>query len=117
MTVTVRSPRLVGLGLIGAFALTSCGGALASTPVPTPSATPTRSVQVGATFAAGSGTAITYDPALVPVGSRGAICSRPTDGGTTDELHHPVPEQHGEHGIRAPVDEHGDQEVETVVQQ
>jgi len=77
--------RLVGLGLIGVFALTGCGGATAAAPAPTPSPspTPTRDVQVSATFGTDDTTAITYDPALVPVGSRGAVSSASGDGGTT----------------------------------
>jgi Cu-Zn family superoxide dismutase len=78
----MRSPRLVGLGLIGVLALSGCGGAIASTPVPTPSPTPSKNVQVGATFGT-DGTAITYDPELVPVGSRGAVSSDTGDTGTT----------------------------------
>ncbi|MDN5931914.1 MAG: superoxide dismutase family protein [Pseudonocardia sp.] len=78
----MRFPRLVGLSLIGVFALTGCGGALAAAPATTPSATPSRTVQVSATFGT-DGTAITYDPALVPVGSRGAVSSETGDGSTT----------------------------------
>lgn len=78
----MRSPRLVGLGLIGVFALSGCSGALAAAPTLTPSPTPSRTVQVGATFGT-DGTAITYDPELVPVGSRGAVSSDTGDGGTT----------------------------------
>jgi Cu-Zn family superoxide dismutase len=77
----MRSPRLVGLGLIGVFALTGCGGAQAAAPATTP--TPTRTVQVSATFGTDDTTAITYDPALVPVGSRGAVSSETADGSTT----------------------------------
>jgi Cu-Zn family superoxide dismutase len=78
----MRSPRLVGLGLIGVFALSGCSGALAAAPVLTPSPTPTKNVQVSATFGP-DGTAITYDPELVPVGSRGAVSSDTGDGGTS----------------------------------
>lgn len=79
----MRSPRLVGLSLIGVFALTGCSGALAAAPATTPSATPARTVQVSATFGTDDSTAITYDPALVPVGSRGAVSSETGDGATT----------------------------------
>lgn len=78
----MRSPRLVGLSLIGVFALTGCSGAPAAAPATTPSATPSRSVQVSATFGT-DGTAITYDEKLVPVGSRGAVSSETGDGSTT----------------------------------
>jgi Cu-Zn family superoxide dismutase len=78
----MRSPRFVGLGLIGVFALTGCGGAQAAAPA-TPTPTPTRTVQVSATFGTDDPTAITYDPALVPVGSRGAVSSETADGSTT----------------------------------
>jgi Cu-Zn family superoxide dismutase len=77
----MRSSRIVGLGLIGVLALTGCGGALAATPAP--STTPDTNVQVGATFAMDpAGTAVTYDPALVPVGSRVAVSSATGDDGT-----------------------------------
>ena len=80
----MRSPRIVGLGLIGVLALSGCGGALAATPVSTPSTTPTNNVQVGATFGTDpAGTAVTYDPKLVPVGSRAAVSSESGDDGTT----------------------------------
>lgn len=78
----MRSPRPVGLGLIGVLALSGCGGALASAPATTPPAVPARTVQVSATFGP-EGTAITYDPVLVPVGSRGAVSSDTGEGGTT----------------------------------
>ncbi|MDN5750933.1 MAG: superoxide dismutase family protein [Pseudonocardia sp.] len=77
--------RLVGLGAIGVLALAGCGGASASAPS-TPSPTPDRAVQVSATFGDGQGTAITYDPELVPVGSRGAVSAETGDDGTTVTL-------------------------------
>ena len=81
----MRTPRLVTLGVIGVLTLSGCGGAVAAAP-PFPSATPDRDVQVSATFSSGPGTAITYDPALVPVGSRGAVSSETGEGGTTVRL-------------------------------
>ncbi|WP_300012157.1 superoxide dismutase [Pseudonocardia sp.] len=79
----MRSSPIIGLCVIGAFALTACGGAAASSPAATPSSTPDRSVQVGATFGTDPGdVAITYDPALVPVGARAAVSSETGDDGT-----------------------------------
>jgi len=80
----MHSPRLVGLGLIGVFALTGCAGSIA--PVTVPSATPDRDVQVSTTFGTDGGTATTYDPELVPVGSRGAVSATTGDAGTTVTL-------------------------------
>ncbi|MBW0118859.1 superoxide dismutase family protein [Pseudonocardia abyssalis] len=80
----MRTPRLVGLGLIGAFALTGCGSAIAPVAMPTP--TTDRNVQVSTTFSTDGGTGITYDPALVPVGSRGAVSAGTGDAGTTVTL-------------------------------
>ncbi len=78
----MRSPRTVGLGLIGVLALTGCSGALAATPAST-SSTSTNAVQVGATFGTDpAGTAVTYDPKLVPVGARAAVSSESGDDGT-----------------------------------
>ncbi|GAA2566125.1 superoxide dismutase family protein [Pseudonocardia hydrocarbonoxydans] len=76
--------RLVGLGLIGVFALTGCAGSI--TPVTVPSATPDRDVQVSTTFGTDGGTALTYDPELVPVGARGAVSAQTGDAGTTVTL-------------------------------
>lgn len=78
----MRSPRLVGLGLVGVLALSGCSGALAAAPALTPPTIPAKNTQVSATFGP-DGTAITYDPALVPVGSRGAVSSDTGAGGTT----------------------------------
>lgn len=82
----MRASRLVGLSVVGAFALSGCGGLLASVPPQTPSPTPTRTVQVGATFSTTGGTAWTYDTALVPAGSRAAVSATTGDDGTTVEL-------------------------------
>ncbi len=106
----MRSPRLVGLGVIGLLTLSGCGSAVASDPA-IPSSTPTRNVQVSATFGAGPGAAITYDPALVPVGSRGAVSSATGDGGTTVMLavRGLEPEfRYGAHAHSAPCGETGD---------
>lgn len=78
----MRTPRLVGLGLIGVLALSGCSAA-AATPPPTPSPTPDRNVQVSATFSSGQRTATTYDPELVPVGSHGAVGVQTGSAGTT----------------------------------
>ena len=82
----MRSPRLATLGVIGALALTGCSGALAAPAPDFPSATPERNVQVGATFSTSTGTATTYDTALVPAGARVAVGSETGDGGTTVTL-------------------------------
>jgi Cu-Zn family superoxide dismutase len=47
---------------------------------------PVRNVQVNATFDTASGTATTYDTALVPVGAQGSVASTGADGSTTVTL-------------------------------
>lgn len=79
-----RSSRPVLLGLLGVLALSGCGGAAAQTasPSPAPPASP-RDAQVSATFAATPGVAVTYDPALVPVGAQGTVGSTSGGGSTS----------------------------------
>lgn len=86
MLRVMRSHRIVALGVIGALALTGCSGALAAPAPALPSATPERSVQVGATFSTSGDTAWTYDTALVPAGARVAVSSTTGEGGTTVTL-------------------------------
>jgi Cu-Zn family superoxide dismutase len=78
----MRSPRPVLAGLIGVLALSGCADA-ASTASVTPTSSSTRDVQVSATFTTTAGAAVTYDEALVPAGTRGAVSSRSGDGSTT----------------------------------
>jgi Cu-Zn family superoxide dismutase len=82
----MRPHRILALGVIGALSLTGCGGASATQAPVVPSATPERTVQVGATFTTSPGTAVTYDTALVPAGARVAVSSETGDGGTTVTL-------------------------------
>ncbi len=106
----MHSHRLVSLGVIGALTLSGWGGTVAAAPA-IPSSSPDRDVQVGATFGAGPGSAITYDPALVPVGSRGAVSSATGDGGTTVMLavRGLEPEmRYGAHAHTAPCGDTGD---------
>lgn len=80
----MSSPRFAGLGLIGALALTGC--ATTVVPVALPSPATDRNVQVSTTFSADGGTGVTYDPVLVPVGSRGAVSAESGEEGTTVTL-------------------------------
>lgn len=82
----MRSSRLAGPVLIGMLAVGGCSGTLTAAPSTTPTTTPSRDVQVSATFGTGGGTATTYDPELVPVGARGAVSSSSGDDGTTVTL-------------------------------
>lgn len=80
----MHTPRLAGLGLIGVLALTGCGTTVVPVAMPSPATGST--VQVSTTFGTGGGTGTTYDPALVPVGSRGAVSAESGEGGTTVTL-------------------------------
>lgn len=63
--------------------LVGCGSAEQA---PAPSDAGSAQKEVTATFAAGAGQAITYDPALVPVGSAATVRTGFVDGATTTSL-------------------------------
>lgn len=77
--------RNLALGVVGVLALTGCGSAAAVEPPPSSSSS-MRNVQVSATFTTAPGTATTYDPRLVPPGSRAAVSSSTGGGDTTVTL-------------------------------
>ena len=87
----MRTPRPASIGLIGVLAglrLRGCGGgdsphARSGDPL---SAIAVRDVDVSTTFTEPPGIAVTYDPALVPVGSRVAVSAKSADGTTTVRL-------------------------------
>lgn len=79
----MRSPLLVLAGLVGVLALSGCTAVLF--PVE-PAAPAVQEVEQSATFEAEPGTAVTYDPELVRIGSRAAVQSRSGEGSTTVRL-------------------------------
>ncbi len=79
----MNAPRLAALAALSVVAVSGCGGALAVRSPVQESTTSTRTVQVSSTFTTGSGTATTYDPALVPAGARVSVSSRSDGDGTT----------------------------------
>ena len=78
-----RSPALVRFVLLASAAgvLAGCG---ASEPAPDAQASPPK--EVSATFATGSGQAITYDPALVPAGAGITVRTSAANGSTSTTL-------------------------------
>ena len=86
----MRTPRPASIGLIGVLLVSGCAVAAAATlPTPAPmtlSAIAVRNVDVSTTFSEAPGIAVTYDPALVPVGSRVAVSAKSADGTTTVRL-------------------------------
>jgi superoxide dismutase, Cu-Zn family len=86
----MRTPRPASIGLIGVLLVSGCAVAAAATlPTPAPVALSTiavRDVDVSTTFAEAPGIAVTYDPALVPVGARVAVSAKSADGTTTVRL-------------------------------
>ena len=86
----MRTPRPASIGLIGVLLVSGCAVAAAAT-LPTPSTATlspiaVRNVEVSTTFTESSGIAVTYDPELVPVGSRVAVSAKSDDGTTTVRL-------------------------------
>lgn len=83
----MRTPRPAFVGLIGVLVLSGCAVAAAATlPAPQPAAPSmiaVRNVDLSTTFADRPGEAVTYDPALVPVGARVAVSAKSADGTTT----------------------------------
>lgn len=81
-----RSPRpaLAGLAVLSlaVLSLAACGSTPAESPTPAASA---RAVSVDATFA-GTGTAVTYLPELVPVGAKATVTSSSTPASSTVTL-------------------------------
>lgn len=79
----IRPSALFRLALVAstAGALVGCG-----TSDPAPAGQASAATEVSATFAAGSGQAITYDPALVPEGSGVTVRANTADGSTTTTL-------------------------------
>lgn len=74
-------PVVLAAGAAAALVLSGCASATGAV-----SAEPVHAVQVSAEFGTGSGTAITYDPALVPVGAKGMVSANSADGSTTVAL-------------------------------
>ena len=78
----MRSPCRVAL-VAALLTLSACSAASASS---TQMADSAHSVQVSATFAPAPGTAITYDPGLVPVGAQGTVDAASGTTGTSVTL-------------------------------
>jgi superoxide dismutase, Cu-Zn family len=84
----MRSSVPVLIGVVAVVAMSGCGtGAPSSTSTVTSGGpTASRDVNVSATFTKELGPAITYDEALVPVGSRAAVSATAAAGKTTVKL-------------------------------
>jgi superoxide dismutase, Cu-Zn family len=78
----MRSPFRVALAA-GLLTLSGCGVASGSVTSPADSA---HSVQVTATFTQTAGTAVTYDPGLVPVGAQATVAATSGNTGTSVTL-------------------------------
>jgi Cu-Zn family superoxide dismutase len=85
----MRTPLTVLGGLVAALALAGCSSSGAGSDAAPQSSAPAEqqnTVQTSATFAAGGGTATTYDEALVPAGANASVSATAGDGGTTVTL-------------------------------
>ncbi|NMH98627.1 superoxide dismutase family protein [Pseudonocardia acidicola] len=81
----MRDYRLCAPLLLSALVLTGCSAQADQASAETANST-IRATQVQATFATGSGTAITYAPDLVPVGATAEVTSTSGDGKATVTL-------------------------------